>query len=91
MCYEYMCERARVSATSTTTDTKISSHMKWNMHEYEKKNDFVLFKCKTMRIFLKSVNGEPADDYIDVVVDDYAEQYVCGFLINCSPKKNRLL
>lgn len=37
-----------------------------------------------MRIFLKSVNGGPADDYI---VDVNAEQYVCGFLINCPRKK----
>lgn len=46
-----------------------------------------MYKRKTMSIFLKSLNGEPADDYIvDVVVVD-GEQYVCGFLINCPRKK----
>lgn len=43
-----------------------------------------MYKRKTMSVFLKSLNGEPADDYI-VVVD--GEQYVCGFLINCPRKK----
>lgn len=91
MCCEYVCMCEGACECYLNHD-RYENIVAYEMEYAWIKKKWFVYKCKTMRLFLKSVNGKPADDYIAVVVVcDTDEQYVCGFLINCPPKKNRLL